>query len=213
MSQSSAYPPKKTIYLVRHGQTDYNLRKIVQGSGIDSELNDTGHAQARAFYESYGHIDFDAIYVSELKRTHQSVAPFVSENRPLHILAELNEINWGTLEGKEPTPERYNHFLETAAKWKKGDYSAAVDGGESIENMTKRQQKALEKIMSDPHETILVCMHGRAIRTFLCLLTQEEFKNMDKFPHENLGLYILEHETNQQFKTITFNNTQHLEHL
>ncbi|MEM6877731.1 MAG: histidine phosphatase family protein, partial [Bacteroidota bacterium] len=35
---------KQTVYIVRHGQTDYNLRGIVQGSGVDSSLNDTGRA-------------------------------------------------------------------------------------------------------------------------------------------------------------------------
>jgi bisphosphoglycerate-dependent phosphoglycerate mutase len=67
---------KKTIYLIRHGQTDFNKQGIVQGSGVDSSLNEEGHAQARKFYEAYHHINFDKIYVTELQRTHQTVAPF-----------------------------------------------------------------------------------------------------------------------------------------
>ena len=43
----------KKIYLIRHGQTDFNLQGIVQGSGVDADLNDTGKAQADFFYEKY----------------------------------------------------------------------------------------------------------------------------------------------------------------
>ena len=57
--QNSTTMSKKTIYLIRHGQTDFNKQGIVQGSGVDSSLNDEGHAQARKFFEAYHHINFD----------------------------------------------------------------------------------------------------------------------------------------------------------
>ncbi|HYG15236.1 MAG TPA: histidine phosphatase family protein, partial [Bacteroidia bacterium] len=41
---------KKTIYLVRHGETEFNRMGIVQGSGVDSELNETGRKQADLFF-------------------------------------------------------------------------------------------------------------------------------------------------------------------
>ncbi|NDE62419.1 MAG: histidine phosphatase family protein, partial [Cyclobacteriaceae bacterium] len=43
---------RKKIYLVRHGQTDYNLQGVVQGSGIDAPINATGRAQAEAFFRT-----------------------------------------------------------------------------------------------------------------------------------------------------------------
>lgn len=210
MTQSSDFKARKTIYLTRHGETDYNKRMVVQGSGIDSDLNETGREQARRFYESLQHVNFDAVYVTELKRTHQTVVHFTKKYGTPIIVPEFNEINWGILEGQDPTPERYNHFLEISAKWKQGDYHAAVEGGESPINMYKRQQIGLQKIMNDPHETVLICMHGRAIRSFLCLLTDTPLMNMDQFPHENTGLYILEHTGNHLFKINTFNHTEHL---
>lgn len=210
MTQSSDFKARKTIYLTRHGETDYNKRMVVQGSGIDSDLNETGREQARRFYESFQHVNFDAVYVTELKRTHQTVAHFTEKYGTPIIIPEFNEINWGILEGQDPTPERYNHFLEISAKWKQGDYLAAVEGGESPINMYKRQQIGLQKIMNDPHETVLICMHGRAMRSFLCLLTDNPLMNMDQFPHENTGLYVLEHTGNHLFQISIFNHTEHL---
>lgn len=210
MPQSSSINARKTIYLTRHGETDFNKRMIVQGSGIDSDLNETGHWQAQRLFDGFSHIQFDAIYVSELKRTHQTVAHFTKKFGSPIIVPELNEINWGILEGQEPNPERYQHFLDTAALWKSGNYNIAVEGGETPQEMWERQKRGLELIMSHPHETILICMHGRAIRSFLCLLTNQPLKDMDQFPHDNTGMYILEHDSNYKFNITTFNYTEHL---
>lgn len=210
MTQSSDFKARKTIYLTRHGQTDFNRRMIVQGSGIDSDLNETGQEQAQRFHRAFQHIPFTAIYVSQLKRTHQTIAPFIAQIGTPIIVPELNEISWGILEGQEPTAERHNQFLNITTRWKQGDYEVAIEGGESPKQMLERQKRALNTLMSDPHETILVCMHGRALRSFLCLLTDTPLCDMDQFPHENTGLYILEHEMNAKFKITTFNYTDHL---
>jgi probable phosphoglycerate mutase len=114
------------------------------------------------------------------------------------------------LEGKEPTTECYDQFRTITAQWKNGHYDVAIEGGESPQQMFERQKIALNTLMSDPHETVLVCMHGRALRSFLCLLTDTPLCDMDQFPHENTGLYILEHQTNAKFEITTFNYTDHL---
>ena len=54
----------KNIFILRHAETDFNKRGVVQGSGIDAPLNDTGKAQARAFYTRYKNYPFDKIYIS-----------------------------------------------------------------------------------------------------------------------------------------------------
>ena len=69
----------KTIYLIRHGETDFNRQGVVQGSGVDSDLNELGQAQAEAFFQAYQHIPFDKVYTSALKRTHQSVKKFLRD--------------------------------------------------------------------------------------------------------------------------------------
>jgi probable phosphoglycerate mutase len=63
----SNIPTKKTIYLIRHGETDFNRQGIVQGSGVDSDLNELGRAQAEAFFQSYQNVNFDKVYTSALK--------------------------------------------------------------------------------------------------------------------------------------------------
>ena len=84
----------KTIYLIRHGETDHNRNGIVQGSGVDTILNDWGKAQAEAFYDAYQHVPFDKIYTSKLQRTVQSVQEFIDSGVPWesHAGLERNQL-------------------------------------------------------------------------------------------------------------------------
>ncbi|RZK17301.1 MAG: histidine phosphatase family protein, partial [Flavobacterium sp.] len=95
----------KEIYIIRHGETELNRQGIVQGRGVNSDLNDTGRAQATAFYEHYKNIKFDKIYTSELKRTHQTVNSFIELGLPWQQLGGLDELAWGIWEGKPNTEE------------------------------------------------------------------------------------------------------------
>ncbi|WP_157493870.1 histidine phosphatase family protein [Fulvivirga imtechensis] len=200
----------KKIYLVRHGQTDYNLKKIVQGSGIDAPLNETGRMQAEQFYKTFQHVSFDKIYTSTLQRSIQSVERFIQKGIPHEALSGLNEINWGTREGMEITPEEDAYYHQVIAEWQAGNTALRIEGGESPEDVFERQKEALEHILShDNEETILICMHGRAMRVFLCQMLNYPLQCMDLFAHSNLCMYKLVY-TGNMFSLHTFNDIRHL---
>ena len=200
----------KNIYLVRHGQTDFNKQGIVQGSGVDSDINALGHLQAEAFFEAYKHIAFDKIYTSALKRSIQSVQNFINLGIPHEIHAGLNEISWGRKEGQAITPaeDAYYHFV--LEEWRRGNETLAIEGGESPVQVMNRQKPVIDLILSRPEEeNILICMHGRAMRILLCLILNYELKDMDRFEHENLCLDKLCY-TGSMFVVESYYNTQHL---
>lgn len=199
---------EKTLYIIRHGQTDLNLKGIVQGRGIDSPLNETGRKQAQAFYAHYRDVPFDKIYTSTLIRTHQTVASFTGI--PTEQLAGLDEIGWGIYEGKEQTPDIMAGFAELIEGWRRGELDRAVEGGETPNQLAARQREALQHILSHPDEqTVLICMHGRAMRIFLCLLIGRDIASMDEFPHTNTALYKV-HYNGQSFSIVDAYNTEHL---
>src|SRR5476649_1568964 len=103
-------PIIKTLYIVRHGQTDLNKQGIVQGRGMDTDLNDEGRKQAQQFLNAYGHVNFDKIYISTLKRTQQSIQGFIDKGIPYEKLEGLDELAWGIYEGKQSTPETKTAF-------------------------------------------------------------------------------------------------------
>ncbi len=200
----------KKIYLVRHGQTDFNLKGIVQGSGIDSSLNETGLRQAELFYTYFKDVPFDKIYTSTLKRSVESVQKFIDAGIPYTQLSGLNEINWGYREGIEITPEEDAYYHGVIKSWRDGDTTLRIEGGESPQDVYDRQKEALTHILSHTEEnTILICMHGRAMRILLCQLLHYPLKYMDKFEHTNLGLYEITY-TGSMFVIDKFNDITHL---
>ncbi|MEP2772303.1 MAG: histidine phosphatase family protein [Fulvivirga sp.] len=200
----------KKIYLVRHGQTDYNLNGIVQGSGIDASLNEKGQQQADIFYSSFSSVAFDKVYTSALKRSIQSVQQFIDDGVPHQVVPELNEINWGTREGIKITPEEDEYYHSVIKKWQEGDVSLEIEGGESPQQVFERQTKALDVILANhTEETILICMHGRAMRILLCQMLNYPLHCMDMFEHSNLCLYKLNY-TGNMFSVELFNYTAHL---
>ncbi|WP_099372284.1 histidine phosphatase family protein [Sphingobacterium sp. 1.A.5] len=204
---------KKTFYFIRHGQTDLNLKGIVQGRGVDSPLNENGIKQAQAFYDTYKNIPFDKIYTSTLIRTHQTVAPFLKDGILMEQLIGLDEISWGIYEGQTQTEEILTGFDKVVSSWRNNDLDLAIEEGESPNTLVTRQKEAVEYMLQQPEEeTILVCMHGRALRVMLCHLTNVPVCNMDDFPHTNTALYKLEYSDNE-FAIVDHYNVKHLEGL
>ncbi|MBK0379478.1 histidine phosphatase family protein [Mucilaginibacter segetis] len=203
---------EKTLYIVRHGQTDLNKLGIVQGRGRDTDLNDEGRKQARQFFDAYKNVPFDKIYISELKRTQQSIQSFIDWGLPYEKLSGLDELAWGIHEGEPSTPDTKAAFLHIMRHWVEGRLDEKFENGESPNEVKERQLVALNTIMSHPEEkNVLICMHGRAMRLFLCVLTGKPLTEMDNFPHQNLVLYKVTYDGNK-FEIVDFNNADHLKH-
>lgn len=203
----------KEIYIIRHGETELNRQGIVQGRGINSDLNDLGRAQAEAFYQKYQDVPFDKIYTSDLKRTWQTVQKFIDAKLPWEKLSGLDELAWGIWEGKPNTEEAREAFRKMLQSWENGDYTAHFEGGESVQDVYERLKQPMEVLMTRPEEkTVLLCMHGRAIRVFLCLLLGKPLSEMTEFPHQNTVLYKMGFD-NGKFSILEFNSAVHLDGL
>jgi broad specificity phosphatase PhoE len=203
-------PTLKTLYIVRHGQTDLNKQGIVQGRGRDTDLNDEGRKQAGLFFNAYHTVPFDKIYISELKRTQQSIQQFIDLGIPYQKLSGLDELAWGIYEGQPSTPATKAAFLKVMRNWVEGNLDVKFESGESPNEVKLRQIEALATIMSHTEETnVLICMHGRAMRLFLCLLNGQPLTKMETYPHQNLVLYKVTFD-GEKFEIVDFNDAKHL---
>ncbi|GAB3939097.1 histidine phosphatase family protein [Larkinella terrae] len=202
----------KTIYLIRHGETDFNRQGIVQGSGVDSNLNAMGQAQALAFYQAYQHIPFAKVYTSKLRRTMQSVQHFIDAGIPHESFEGLNEISWGAREGKMPNSFDNEYYRTLIENWASGHTDFPTENGESPDQVVIRQKPVIDLILSRTDENpILICMHGRAIRILLPWLMKESLANMDMYEHSNLCLYKLNYSyETQEFTIEVSNDSTHL---
>ncbi|MBC7383755.1 MAG: histidine phosphatase family protein [Bacteroidia bacterium] len=185
----------KLIYIIRHGETEYNRLGIVQGSGVDMPLNELGQQQALKFYQYYKSIRFKMIYTSALIRTRQTVLPFIEDGRKYEVHAALNEISWGVFEGKPQSAEERAVYQEVVNAWKTGNYTTKIKGGESAIELQSRQLPFIQYLKKQQNEDcVLICMHGRAMKSFLCSLLDEPLSEMEKFEHSNLCLYVVEYD-------------------
>lgn len=202
---------RKTFYFIRHGQTDLNLKGIVQGKGVDSPLNATGLAQADAFFKAYQAVPFDKVYTSTLLRTKQTIQAFADLGIPVDAHPGLDEISWGIYEGQEQDANIMAGFKDLVGAWRANKLDHRVEAGESPNEVVIRQKEAIQHILDQAdEETVLVCMHGRALRIMLCHLTDVPVSLMDDFPHTNTALYVLEYEAGK-FRVIDHYNIKHLE--
>ncbi len=182
----------------------------MQGSGIDSSLNDNGQTQAKAFFSAYGNVPFDKIYTSCLKRSSESVKDFIALGIPLETNSGLNEISWGKKEGQVITPDEDAYYYWMLKQWQEGNTTLRIEGGESPEEVALRQKPLIESIKRSDAKTILICMHGRAMRILLCQLFHYPLRSMDVFEHANLCLYQLNFSGNS-FSIEKHNDVRHLE--
>jgi broad specificity phosphatase PhoE len=152
------------IYFVRHGETDWNRDRRVQGQS-DTPLNDAGREQARALAGVLTPVAFDAAYSSDLIRATET-AEIVLHDRGMIIQTtyRLRERNFGSWEGRL-VPELEAEGLLSGRGW---PYVDAPHGGESIADLETRVVDVVRAIASEhPNETILVVAHGGVIRSAL----------------------------------------------
>lgn len=198
---------KKTIYIVRHGETDFNKSGIVQGRKVNASINDKGKAQRDAFFEAYKDTGFQKLYTSSLVRTKESIQGFIDLGLPVESFEGLDEISWGDYDG---TPLLENdYYYEMVGEWHSGNTHFRPTNGESPEDVASRQKPVMSHIVAQPEDLVLVCMHGRAIRILMSHLLEVPMKDMDQWKHSNLGLYVVEYE-NGKYTLIERNKVDHL---
>lgn len=205
------------FYFVRHGETEYNRRRIVQGSGIDSVLNDRGRAQVGALAGRLSDIAFDAIYASPLQRTRQTTAIIAERQRdiPIQYLADLKEMAWGVYEGEPPSAERNRELDAIKQRWRNGAFDERIEGGESIRDVERRARRAVDQILDQEGrgQTVLVVTHGRFLRiTLASLLDGYDLHQMHQIPHSNTAVNRVVHD-GRRFTADLINCTAHLESL
>lgn len=197
----------KEIYIIRHGETDYNRKGIVQGRGVDTSLNERGRMQALKFFHAYKNQRFDKIYVSTLKRTSETVENFKFTGSTITQHQGLDEISWGIHEGKS-NGDTFRQFYDILHAWNRGELDIKIAEGESPLDVQNRQKIFIQELTESTDNKILICSHGRAMRILLCTLLQKPLQEMDSFPHQNVCLYKLKY-SNSVFTIEKFNDTSH----
>lgn len=188
---------KKTLYLMRHGQTLFNLQHKIQG-WCDSPLTALGQKQAQVAGQYFRdrQITFDHAYSSTSERACDTLEIVTGHSMPYTRLKGLKEWNFGAFEGKDEClnpPLPYGDFFKQF-------------GGESDVEVQKRLSGTLLKIMQkEDHKNVLAVAHGGACAQFMLF-----WLHTSKIPRVrgigNCAIFIYE------FENDTFTLTEYIKH-
>ena len=201
------------LFLIRHGETEYNRQGIVQGRGVDMPLNETGFAQALALANRFRGEPIDAVISSPLRRAFQT-AERVAEALNVGDIKtdpDLEEMSWGVFEGQPQSDTQTTAFEEMKRRWHNGEHDYRVPEGESLREVQSRGVQAIERILTEfSGHRVLVIAHGRFLRILLASLLEEYgIPRMEELQHTNTGVNHLLHD-GQRFHAQLLNCTMHL---
>jgi len=185
------------MYIVRHGETDYNVQQIVQGH-LQIPLNEKGRRQAREAKKVFQNIHFDKVISSDLIRAKET-AEIIAEDYDVDVelAKELREsylVDYQGESSKDPSPKikklvDAHHSLTPDDRW----HGAIVPGAESNAQLVARAFNFLRGVVrAYPGKTILVVTHGGVVLTLAAHLGIIPREESYKYTVENAGYLQLQ---------------------
>lgn len=180
------------LYIIRHGQTDWNRARRLQGR-TDIPLNEWGRIVAELTREGLKDVTFDVAFTSPLIRAKET-AELILKDRNIPIVEDerIIEVNFGAYEGESfqlDNENLQNFFSKPEAYY-------PVDGSESMESILERTRDFLSELSQNPKyqdSTILISTHGAALCGLLCNIKKWEKADFWKGGlHKNCGFSIVE---------------------
>lgn len=178
---------------MRHGETEANIAQIYQGQG-NSVLSKNGRHQAAAAAKFLKDMKIDAIYCSDLTRSHDTAKAVAGHHKKLKPkpLKALRERYYGCWEGL-----RFNEIEKKHGplykRWHKAPDKANIPGAETLKQLQKRAVSAVKGLMKKHRgQTVLIVGHGGINRTILFHFLGMPLKNFWKIKQDNCCINIIE---------------------
>jgi broad specificity phosphatase PhoE len=198
------------LILIRHGETEWNKQRRIQGCRSDTRLSQKGLEQADRLAAALRKEAIDAIYASPMKRASET-AQITAEACKLqvHVFNELREIDAGELDGL--FERELSGPYETAWKeFRNGNASTPLPGGESLQDLQKRTSWAVDRILEKHIDgTVVVVAHLLVNLVIICQTLGISLSQIARFKQAPASVTILEL-TTQGNSLLLFNDTCHL---
>ncbi len=201
----------KKIYLCRHGESEFNAKKIVQGH-IDTDLTENGEKQALALAKFLKYKSIKKVISSDLKRAFKTANIVAKELNLIHVTDNrIREMHFGTWEGLS-YDWIYKNALEHFQNWLSNPVKYPLPKQESIKSFQSRLKSFLDDIKNHDEESILVVGHGGSIQGMLCIAMGLDIQHIWKFKHNNTGLSLIL-ANDKSFSVKYINMSYHIELL
>ncbi|MFF0144595.1 putative phosphoglycerate mutase [Amycolatopsis sulphurea] len=157
------------LLLVRHGQTEANLRGALDTALPGSPLTETGQEQARVLAQRLAAEPIVAVYASQAVRAQQTAAPLAEAlGFDVQVIEGVKEVGVGELEGRTDGAA-VDGYMRVFTAWTRGELDLAMPGGETGAQVRERMLRAVAELRakheeSAPDGAIVLVSHGGAIR-------------------------------------------------
>jgi probable phosphoglycerate mutase len=201
---------QRRIFIARHGETEYNRKRLLQGRGIDASLNETGIRQARELSNYLSGYPIEFLGSSSLRRSFET-AGYHGESiqKDVEQYSGLDEMDYGDFEGVS-FMDVEDEIRVISQSWRNGQVDLKIPGGESPKDTFDRANSAMMELLgSTKVETLALVIHGRLIRILLSEWLGYGLKNMHKIDHQNGSVNQLLYK-NGTFEPVYLNKIDHL---
>jgi broad specificity phosphatase PhoE len=197
------------IFLVRHGETDGNQKKIYRGHW-DLPLNQNGKAQVKRAGEALRAVHLDAIYASPLLRAAQTAEAVAArqavEPEKDEFLIDIDYGDWT----RRPDAEVAEKFPDLYRQWKQSPETVLFPGGEGLPSVRARVEPGLRKLAErHPDQTIALASHRVPIKILLCTALGLSDAAFWQIQIDTASISALDY-NNKKFNLIFSNETCHL---
>lgn len=182
------------LYLVRHGETEWNRKGILQGQ-LNSSLTAEGIARTETFRSEITALQPDIVYSSHQERAVMTAEILTRDlDREILIDPDLSEMNFGVFQGCS-WDHIENEMKELYDEYRKDDPDYTIPQGESHNQFHHRVTGAIQRIAeAHPGKKVLVVSHGGSINKMLCYAEGMAPSGNRYFQTKNLALNILRYD-------------------
>ena len=197
------------LYIIRHGQTDWNIAKKIQGRQ-DIPLNEQGRYQAGCLKKAMENRPVTAVFTSpQIRAMETAKAVALSSGSAVIPVKDLMEINYGSWEGKTEE-ELLQEDRALYEAWWSHPAETAPPGGESISQVNERCQKAWKEIKPQLTGDAAIVAHGGLLAHFMEQLLGSESVAASTVAH-NASITTIEYEPEtESFTLVEFDDYRHL---
>ena len=181
-----------TFYIVRHGQTNWNILGRTQGHG-NSDLTKKGLEQAKELADAIVDYPIDYIYSSDLGRAVQTAQIIANKlNLDVKKTSALREMGFGIWEGLLIEEIKRDH-LDTYNTWRNKPHLFNIEGGENLHIIKERTDKFIKELNKKyDNKHIVLVSHSVTVRAMLLSFLGSSMQNIYRIKQDNTALNIVE---------------------
>jgi len=193
------------LYLVRHGETDWNIEMRIQGQ-TDVSLNPNGIMQAKSCADYFKNYKFNKVYTSNLRRAIQTAEIITNNAYELVKLPEFNERHFGIWQ-TQLWEDIHKNIPNLKEIWKNDDGNYKPEKGESLRDLVVRVQSTFKKIIQSSNygDEILIVSHGGPLKAMLGYVKGADIQDIpDIAKQDNCCINIVNYHNSFQLELLNY---------